>query len=387
MSKHRETGHIVERSPGRWAIVISVKDATTGKRKRQWHSFQGTKREAAQERIRLLATLNHGTALEPNKTSLAKYLDQWLGHIRPSVSPRTAERYGELVAKYLVPTLGDVLLPKLTPMLISAGYDRIRTSRTKGHGDLSPRMIGHCHRVLSAALRQAVRWRLLQFNPAADVKPPTVERHKLTTYSFAQAADALEALRGSWLHVPALLGLMCGMRRGEIAALRWGAVDLDTGRLRVMQSAEQTRAGVRYKEPKSGQARAIALSPAVVAELRAHRVRQMEMHLRLGLRMNAESFEVARADGAPYAPDTISNEWRRVPLNGLPRVRFHDLRHTHASHMLASGAHPKIASERLGHSRVGITLDLYSHVVEGLQEDAVARVDAAMAKAVKGGTP
>jgi hypothetical protein len=93
MSKHRETGHIVERSPGRWAIVISVKDATTGKRKRQWHSFQGTKREAAQERIRLLATLNHGTALEPNKTSLAKYLDQWLGHIRPSVSPRTAERY------------------------------------------------------------------------------------------------------------------------------------------------------------------------------------------------------------------------------------------------------------------------------------------------------
>jgi integrase len=242
-----------------------------------------------------------------------------------------------------------------------------------------------CHRVLSAALRQAVRWRLLQFNPAADVRPPKVERHKLTTYSFAQAADALEVLRGSWLHVPALLGVMCGMRRGEIAALRWGNVDLDKGRLMVTQSAEQTRAGVRYKEPKSGQSRAIALSPAVLAELRAHRVRQMEMHLRLGLRMNAESFVVARADGAPYAPDTISNEWRRIPLNGLPRVRFHDLRHTHASHMLASGVHPKIASERLGHSRVGITLDLYSHVVEGLQEDAVARVDAAMARAVKGG--
>jgi integrase len=375
-------GHIRERSPGHWAVIVDVKDPQTGKRKRRWHSFVGSKRQAQVECARLLTELNAGTGITPNKTPLAKYLEQWLGHIRASVSPRTAERYGEIIAKYLVPALGDVILAKLTPMDVSTAYDRIRTSRKKGRGDLSPRMICHCHRVLSAALRQAVRWRLLQFNPAADVKPPKIERHKLTTYSFAQAAAALEALRGSWLHVPALLGLMCGMRRGEIAALRWGAVDLDKGRLMVMQSAEQTRAGVRFKEPKSGQSRAIALSPVVVAELRAHRVHQMEMHLRLGMRMNVESFVVARADGVPYAPDTISNEWRRVPLNGLPRVRFHDLRHTHASHMLASGVHPKIASERLGHSRVGITLDLYSHVVEGLQEDAVARVDAAMAKAL-----
>jgi integrase len=348
MSKHRETGHMVERSPGKWSIVLSVKDATTGKRRRQWHSFAGTKREAAQERIRLLAAINQGTALEPNKTPLARYFKEWLGHIRASVSPRTVQDYQGIIARHLVPELGDVLLTKLTPMAISAAYDRIRASRQKGQGDLSPRVIGHGHRVLSAALQQAVRWRLLQFNPAADVKPPKVERRMLTTYSFGQAADALEALRGSWLHVPALLGVMCGMRRGEIAALRWGAVDLDKARLMVTQSAEQTRAGVRYKEPKSGQARAIALSPAVVIELRAHRVRQMEMHLRLGLRMNAESFVVARADGAPYAPDSISNEWRRVPLNGLPRVRFHDLRHTHASHMLASGVHPKSHPNGLG---------------------------------------
>jgi hypothetical protein len=145
MSKHRETGHMVERASGRWSIVLSVKDATTGKHRRQWHSFQGTKREAQAERIRLLAAVNAGTALEPSKTTLAKYLDQWLGHIRASVSPRTAERYGEIAARYLAPTLGDVILTKLTPMVISAAYDRIRASRQKGQGDLSPRMIGHCH--------------------------------------------------------------------------------------------------------------------------------------------------------------------------------------------------------------------------------------------------
>src|SRR5215475_13566484 len=192
------------------------------------------------------------------------------------------------------------------------------------------------------------------------------------------------ALRGSWMHVPALLAVLCGLRRGEIAALRRGSVDLDKGRLAVVQSAEQTRAGVRFKEPKSGQARTVALSAAVVAELRAHRTRQAERLLALGIRLGADSFIVGQPDGSPYDPDSISKEWRlRIIRSGLPRIRFHDLRHTHASHMLASGVHPKIASERLGHSRVGITLDLYSHVTEGLQDDAVALVDDAMAKALQ----
>jgi hypothetical protein len=184
MSKHRETGHLTERGIGKWSIVLSVKDPATGKRKRQWHSFAGTKREAAQERIRLLAAVNAGTAIEPSKTKLAKYLEEWLGHIRASVSPRTHERYAEIVTKYLVPALGEMALTKLQPITISTAYDKIKSSRTKGQGELSAQTILHCHRVLSAALRQAVRWRLLQFNPAADVKPPKVERRKLTTYSL-----------------------------------------------------------------------------------------------------------------------------------------------------------------------------------------------------------
>jgi integrase len=384
MNKHRETGHLVERSPGHWAIVISVRDPATGKRKRQWHGFTGTKQEAKAERIRLLAAIQNGTAIEPGKTKLAKYLDEWLRHVKPSVAPRTHERYAEIVAKYLVPVLGETILTKLQPFAINDAYGKIRTKRTKGQGELSARTVLHCHRVLSAALRQAVRWRLLPYNPAADVRPPKIERRKMATYSLTQTADVLEALRDSWMHVPAVLGVLCGMRRGEIAALRWGAVDLDKGQLAIVQSAEQTKAGVRYQEPKSGQARTIALSPTVVAELRAHRLRQAEGLLRLGIRLDGDAFVVAQADGSPYDPDSISKEWRlRIIKTTLPRVRFHDLRHAHASHMLAAGVHAKIASERLGHSRVGITLDLYSHVVEGLQENAVALVDEAMAKALQ----
>jgi integrase len=169
------------------------------------------------------------------------------------------------------------------------------------------------------------------------------------------------------------------LRRGEIAALRWGQVDLNAGSLAIVQSAEQVETTVRYKEPKTGRARTVALSPMVVKELRAHRLRQAEELLRLGIKVTDESFVCAREDGLPLQPQTLSREWQRlIAKTGLPRIRFHDLRHAHATHMLASGVHPKIASERLGHSKVGITLDLYSHVLPGMQEDAVAKVDAAM---------
>jgi integrase len=376
-------GHLRERSPGHWAIVIDVRDAT-GKKRRKWHSFRGSKREAQRECARLIAELTRGSYVGPSRTTLAKYLDDWLGHTKASVAPRTHERYAEIVANYLVPVLGKTLLTKLQPFAISTAYDTIRASRKKGEGPLSARTILHCHRVLSAALRQAVRWRLLPYNPAADVKPPKIERRRINTYTLTEAADVLEAMRGSWMHVPAMLGVLCGLRRGEIAALRWGAVDLDKGRLAVVQSAEQSKTGVRYKEPKSGQARTVALSAAVVAEMQAHRARQAEGLLRLGVPLDADTFVVAQPDGSPYDPDSISKEWRlRVIKSALPRVRFHDLRHAHASHMLAAGVHPKIASERLGHSRVGITLDLYSHAVEGLQAEAVALVDDAMAKALQ----
>ena len=151
-----------------------------------------------------------------------------------------------------------------------------------------------------------------------------------------------------------------------------------------MQSAEQTKAGVRYKEPKSGRARTVALSATVVDELQRHRLAQAEELLKLGIRQSNDGFVHCREDGLPIQPRSISQAWRAKLANiKLPPIRFHDLRHAHATHLLGSGIHPKIASERLGHSKVGITLDLYSHVLPGMQEDAAARVDEAFQNAVK----
>jgi integrase len=146
----------------------------------------------------------------------------------------------------------------------------------------------------------------------------------------------------------------------------------------VVESAEQSRTGIRYKRPKSGKGRTVALTAMLVEELKAHRLQQAQSLLRLGVRLDDATFVCAREDGVPLQPNTLTIGWaREVARTGLPRIRFHDLRHAHATHLLASGVHPKVASERLGHAKVGITLDLYSHALPGMQQDAVSRVDAA----------
>jgi integrase len=162
------------------------------------------------------------------------------------------------------------------------------------------------------------------------------------------------------MFIPTILAVLCGLRRGEIAALRWKNVDLVAGNVAIVESAEQTAKGLRYKEPKSGKTRNVRLSDMVIEELKAWRLRQVEELLRVGKRLNGDTFVAAQVDGSPLQPRSITHEWVRVlAAKKLPRIRFHDLRHAHATHLLASGVHPKIASERLGHSKVGITLDLY----------------------------
>jgi integrase len=200
----------------------------------------------------------------------------------------------------------------------------------------------------------------------------------------AETAVLLEAARPYRLFVPVMLAVTCGLRRGEICALRWRNVDLSgAAQLAVMGSIEQTGAGIREKETKNGRARTVALTALAMEELRRHKTRQAEELLRLGVRQSDDTYVVAQADGQPLKPNSLTHEFVRF-IAGilLPRVRFHDLRHSHATHLLASGVHPKIAQERLGHATIAITLDLYSHVLPGMQADAASRVDEALRQAL-----
>jgi integrase len=378
-------GHIRERSPGRWAIILDIRDPESGERKRKWHSFTGTKREAQTECARLVTEMQIGSYVEPSKTTLSGFFDSWLAHIRTQVSPRTLERYEEIARKNLVPLLGAVTLTKLRPDQISTAYGKALVSgRRDGKGGLSPRTVHHMHRILRQALAQAVRWNLLARNPAEAVKPPKVERQKMHALDAAETVRLLDHFRPTRMFIPVVLGVLCGLRRGEVTALKWGSVDLAGAQLSIAESTEQTRVGTRQKETKSGKSRTVALPSLVVDELRRQRARQAEELLKLGVRLSADDHVFAQADGSPVQPNSLTHEFVRLLARcpALPRIRFHDLRHSHATHLLANGVHPKIAQERLGHSSVGITLDLYSHVLPGMQADAAAKVDAALRAAI-----
>jgi len=374
-------GHLRERpkGSGNWYAVLDVRDAATGKRKRKWHSLDASgKREAQIECATLIASIRSGTYLEPDKTTLEEFLERWLEHTKPNVAPRTHERYAEIVRRNLVPLVGRAILSRLKPAQIAEAYSRALSKGTGGKGPLSPQTVMHMHRVLKQALKQSVRGEMLHRNPADAIDAPKVERRQMQVYDVSQTVKLFEAVRGHRVFIPVVLAAMCGLRRGEIAALRWKHIDLDKASLSVVQSAEQTRAGVRYTEPKRGRTRNVALSADLVAELRAWRAEQGRELLRLGVRPGRDTLICTTAAGTGIQPNSLTHEWQKaIKGKELPRIRFHDLRHTHATHMLASGVHVKVASERLGHSEVGITLDLYSHVLPGMQEDAVAKIDAA----------
>jgi integrase len=379
-------GHIRERSPGRWAIVIDARDPATGKRLRKWHSFKGNKREAQTECARLIGEHKAGKVnLAPSKTTAAEFLAHWLDHMQAQLTPRSHERYSELVIKNIVPLIGSTALAKLQPVMISQAYAKaLKNGRRDGKGGLSPKTVLYMHRVLRQALAQAVLWELLGRNPADAVEPPKTERRQMTALDTDATAMLVEAARDTSLFIPVLLAVMCGIRRGEIAALRWRSVDLEHGMLSVVASAEQTKETVREKPPKNGKGRSVALPSLVVDELRRYRIKQAEHLLRLGVRLTDDHHVVMREDGLPLQPRSLTHAFQIfLKAHKLQRVRLHDLRHTHATQMLKSGVHPKVAQERLGHSSIAITLDLYSHVMPGMQDEAAQRVDVALRAAIE----
>jgi integrase len=298
-------GHIRERSPGHWAIILDQRDPATGLRRRKWHSFKGTKREAQIECSRLITAVTGGGYIEPNKITLAEFLTRWLEHIKSQVSPKSFERYAGIVNQNIKPALGAVIISKLKPAQISDAYTKALASgrRDDKEGGLAPRTVGHMHRVLKQALSQAVRWELLNRNPADAVDPPKIEWKPVQTYDLPQTADVIEAFRGRTLFIPVLLAALCGLRRGEICALRWKKVDLAGAQLSVVESLEQTKAGLRFKSPKSGKGRTVALPPTVVDELRSYRARRAQEALRLGAGLSDDDLVVAHEDGTQVTPD------------------------------------------------------------------------------------
>ncbi len=378
-------GHIRKRGKDSWTVVIDLgRDPTTGKRKQLWRSVKGTKREAEALLVQLLHQRDTGIDVPPGKITLAKFLERWLeDYARPNVSPKTFLQYSDFVHRQLIPAIGAVPLAKLRPQHIQGYYSHaLQRGRADGKGGLSPKTVLHIHRLLRQALGHAVKWQILALNPADAVEPPRPQRFDPTFLAPAETRRLLATADGTPHGALIHTAVMTGLRRGELLGLRWRDSDLDAGVLHVRQAAQWLPGqGWSFRPPKTQRSRRpVALAPATVQILREHRRRQLEERLTLGTAYRDHDLVFASPLGTPMDPSNLRRAWARiVEATGLPHLRFHDLRHTHATLMLLGGVHPKVVAERLGHADVSITLNTYSHVLPHLQSQAASGLERMLA--------
>jgi integrase len=377
-------GHIRERSPGHFAIVLSV---GIGKnRKLKWHSFKGTKRQAQAECARLITGLKEGSYVEPSKLTVAQHLksrlEQW--ESSKTISAKTAERYAELIDNQIVPYLGALTIQKLKAIDIESWHNNLSSiGRKDGKGGLSNRTISHAHRVLSKALKEASKFDLVGKNVAITQQPPTPEEEEVVIVAQDRIKELLAKLSGRSMYPKAITALFTGARRSELLAMRYRYLDLDRKTWEICESLEQTRKhGIRVKKPKTKAGRRhISLPDIVVDALREHRRTQLELRLRVGLgKPSADDFVFADIDGAPRGPRAFSSEWADCAASiGMPDVVFHALRHTHASQLIDAGVDIVTISKRLGHANPNITLKVYAHLFRSKDGKAADAINAALA--------
>ena len=375
-------GHIRKRG-NKWSVVVDVgRDPETGRRKQKWHSGFDTRRDANRALTEILSRLERGTYVEPSKETVAVYLSSWLDAQRARLRPSTLASYDGNVKAHIIPALGPVPLQRLTAGHLDVLYaDLLQNGRTDGRGGLGPRTVRYVHVILKRALSDAVRKSRLVRNPADQADPPSASASKATalrTWTAAEVRMFLAHVHDDRLYAAWLMAATTGMRRGELLGLRWRDLDLEAGRAKIVQTLISQASGPAVSQPKTAKGRrSVALDPATVAALKAHRTRQNSERLALGPTYEGRDLVFCREDGSPVWPRSFSRGFDRLAeAAGLPRIRLHDLRHTHATLALEGGVHPLVVSERLGHSKVSITLDTYSHVTPALEEDAAAKVAA-----------
>jgi integrase len=372
-------GHIRRRDERSWELKFDLGRDAAGKRKIAYHSFKGTKREAQIKLAELVTAASHGSYVEPTKITVADFVrarvDQWEAP-PDGITPRTAQRYRQLIEHQIVPHLGVKTLQKLTRLDIEGWHNALHRN------GLAARTIGHAHRVLHQALGDAENDGLLAKNVCRLHKAPKPTEHEMAIVQ--DVPGFIAKIRGSRLYVHALLALVGGLRLGEVLALKDRHVDLDKKVIRIREAIKDTKAhGVRIKAPKTKAGRRdITLPDMAVAALGEHRRQLLETRMKLGAgKLPDGALLFTTLDGRPLRPGNVSSDWGEIAASvGMPEITFHALRHTHASQLIASGVDIVTISKRLGHAKPSVTLAIYAHMFHTDDRKAAAAINAALSE-------
>jgi integrase len=367
------SGHIRQRSPGSWEIRYQRGDKTVTK------TIKGSKSEAQRVLRQLMVDHDRGVAASaPAKLLVADWLRRWLDIATAEVRPITAERYEAAVRLYLAPTLGQIKLRDLCPADIQAAFSEWATSgRHRGEGGLARSTLGLLRKTLHAALQRALELELIARHPMEPLRRRLPNGKAPEAKALDRDATAALLDRVTGIYRPAiLLAIACGLRRGELVALKWCNVDFDAASVTITESTVPLRRGTETGKTKSGRTRTIAMPAFLAAELRQHRLTMAERLLALGVKLSPNHTVVAREDGQPVNP-VVLTAWCRRTFGKL-----HGLRHSHASQLLDAGVNIKAVSARLGHASAALTLSTYAHLLPGADQDAAQRIDDLLSRSI-----
>lgn len=368
-------GSLVKRN-GVWHIRYDLPYGSNGRRHQVTKSCRGMNKAQAEEKLRsILKTIDEGQYIESSKMTLSEFLAKWIEVKRGSLSPKTTERYEQMIRLQIAPTLGDIQLSHLKPISIQNLYSKLcRHGGTKDKG-LSAKTVRNIHGLLHGALSQAVKWQIIGRNPIDAVEPPTNIRPDIQILADPDLPKLLKLIEGARYRIPYLIILATGMRRGEALGLQWEDLDAGAKTLLVKRSIGLTgTTNVFVKGTKTGRSRRVAIPDFLVSVLLEHRKEQIKNGMLVEDYRN-NGWICADLHGELLNPSNVGRAFARMARASGINISLHGLRHTQATKLIMSGIPVKVVSERLGHSTVAVTQDIYTHVTPNMQEKAADLID------------
>ncbi len=363
-------GSIFKREDGRWCAAISA-GWRNGKVLRKYIYGQ-TKDEVRQKLTKAKRDQDMGLPIAMERQKLSDYLHNWLENsAKPSIRPKTYVSYEQLIRVHINPALGGIYLEKLAPQHIQ---QFINDKLAEG---LSTRTVQYLHAVLRRAIVQALKWGLVGRNVVTLVDAPRVEHKVLRPFTPEEAQKFLEAVKGDRLEALYSVALSLGLRQGEALGLRWDDVDLENGTLSVRYALQRVKGKLELVEPKTQKSRrTIALPAMAVSALTKHKMVQESEREWAADRWQVTGHVFTSTIGTPLDDCNVTHQFHRIlKTAGLPRLRFHDLRHTCATLLIAQGVHPRYVMDILGHSQIGLTMNTYGHAYLAIQREAATKMD------------
>lgn len=379
----RITGHIRPRKRKNGQKVFQLvaelpPDPLTGKRQRKYDTVTGSKKDAEAALRKLLEDIQRGEYVNRSNITIAEWMPDWFDlYVKDGISPVTQKSYIDNMNRYIFPLLGNVRIQELTTNQVQRFINRLNNSAPTSGAPLKPKTVRNIFLNLSASMEKAEQLEMIHKSPCRHAVLPKAIKVCGTAYDIDEVQALLNAAKGTDLEVPLYIEVCLGLRRGELLALKYSSINWETNVISITESMVKVGSKVIVKEPKTQSGKRDLVAPAhLMKMLREHHVWYLEQKLKLGADFTDSDLVVCQANGKPYYPDNLSHMFRDLLLkNGLRYIRFHDLRHTNASLMIANGIDVKVAQERLGHSDVTTTLNIYSHVLKHANEAAAVKLD------------